>query len=362
MNLCAPMRPKNLDRWVVNLKLNIAVTIIITIVVFGVLIFIHELGHFLVAKAMGIRVNEFALGMGPRLCGFVKGETKYSLRLLPIGGYCAMEGEDDTSEDERAFCNKPVWRRILVVAAGAFMNLVLGFVLLIILVSTMNLVGTTKIAQFNEGAISNQYLQVGDEIVSINGSHVFIDNDIVYGLLSDRDGVVDMVVKRNGEKVKLTGVTFQTEDLGDGVTGTNIDFKVYGVEKTFFGVIKQSACWTLSVVKLVWGSLIDLLTGQFGLNQLSGPVGVASAIGEASTMGIRSLLLFVVFITVNLGVFNLLPIPALDGGRLVFLIVEGIRRKPIKPEHEGWVHMIGFGLLMLLIVVVTFNDIVKLFH
>lgn len=358
--MCAPMRQKNPDRWVVKVPLNTLLTILITVLVFGILIFIHELGHFLVAKAMGIRVNEFALGMGPKLISFGKGETKYSLRLFPIGGFCAMEGEDETSSDNRAFCNKPVWRRLLVTVAGAFMNLLLGFILLIILVSTMNLVGTTTIAKFNDGAVSNQDLQVGDEIVSINGSHVFIDNDIVYGLLRDRDGVVDMVVKRNGEKVKLTNVTFQTEDLGDGVTGTNIDFKVYSAEKTFFGVIKQSACWTLSVVKLVWSSLIDLITGQYGLNQLSGPVGVASAIGEASSMGLRSLLLLVVFITVNLGVFNLLPIPALDGGRLLFLMIEGIRRKPVK--HEAYVHMVGFALLILLMVVVSFNDIVKLFR
>lgn len=342
--------------------MSTVITILIAVLVFGVIIFVHELGHFACAKWAGVRVNEFALGMGPTLWSFTKGETKYSLKAFPIGGFCAMEGEDEDSEDDRAFNKKPVWKRIVIDVAGAAMNLILGLIVVAVMVLMSGNVGTTTVSRFDEGNVSGQSgLQIGDEILRVNGTRTFIDNDIIYALLRDQDGVVDMQVLRNGEKVDLPAVKFNMTEDADGNKLVDLDFKVAPTEKTFGSVVKQTFGWTFSIARLVWLSLGDLITGNFQLNQLSGPVGVATAIGEAAGMGLMNFLNIVAFITINIGVFNLLPLPALDGGRLVFLIIEGIRRKPIKPQYEGWVHLAGLALLMLLMVFVTFNDIMRIF-
>ena len=335
--------------------------IFVAIFVFGLIILIHEAGHFLAAKKMGIRVNEFAIGMGPVLFKKQKGETQYAIRLLPIGGFVSMEGEDEDSHDENAFCNKKVWQKIVVVAAGAFMNILLGFLILLILVNMSASIASTKIARFNDGATSSQVLQVDDEIIKINGNRIFIDNDIIFALLRDQDGLVDMEVERNGERVQLQDVPFTMEEYSDGSKSIAIDFKVYPVEKTVGSVIKQALLWPLSIIRQVLFSVVDLVTGNFQLNQLSGPVGVGTAIGQSATMGLRTFLLMVAFITINIGVFNLLPLPALDGGRLVFLIVEGIRGKPVSPKYEGMVHTAGLLLLLGVVLFVTFNDIQRLF-
>ena len=336
--------------------------IILTILLFGVLIFIHEFGHFITAKLSGVRVNEFALGMGPVIWKTKKNETQYALRLLPIGGFVSMEGEDEQSDAEGSFSKARVWNKILIVVAGAVMNLLLGFLLLVIVVSQQSAIGTTTIARFEEGATSSQMLQLDDRIVQINGSAVHIDYDIIYTMMRDPDGKVDMVVMRDGQKVTLEGVPFSTEQMEDGTVTTMLDFKVYGQEKTVGRVLCQAFFYTGTVANLVWTSLIDIVTGRFGINQLSGPVGVASAVGEATSMGLSSFLMLAAFITINLGVFNLLPIPALDGGRLLFLLIEAVRRKPINPKYEGYVHAFGFLLLFGLMIVVTFNDIVRLFR
>ena len=335
--------------------------IVLTVLLFGVLILIHEFGHFITAKLSGVKVNEFALGMGPVLFKKVKNGTQYALRLLPIGGFVSMEGEDEASEAEGSFSKAPVWRRIMIVLAGAFMNLLLGFLLLTVIVTMQNALGTTTVAKFEDGATSSQLLQLEDEILTINGSAIHIDYDIVYTMMRDPDGFVDMTVLRDGEKIELTNVPFSTEQMEDGSVVTTLDFKVYGKEKSVFGVLKYSFYYTGTVAKLVWTSLIDIITGRYGINQLSGPVGVASAVSEATAMGLRSLLMLAAFITVNLGVFNLLPIPALDGGRLLFLLIEAVRGKPLDPKYEGFVHGLGFVLLFGLMIIVTFNDIVRLF-
>ena len=336
--------------------------IILTILLFGVLIFIHEFGHFITAKLSGVKVNEFALGMGPVIWKTRKKDTQYALRLLPIGGFVSMEGEDEESEEEGSFSKARVWNKILIVTAGALMNLILGFLLLVIVVSQQSAIGTTTIARFEEGATSSQLLQVDDKILKINGSSINIDYDIIHTMMRDSDGSVDMVVLRDGQKVELTGVPFSTEQMEDGTVTTTLDFKVYGREKTVGGVLRQAFFYTGTVAKLVWTSLIDIVTGKFGINQLSGPVGVASAVGEASSMGLSSFLMLAAFITINLGVLNLLPIPALDGGRLLFLLIEAVRGKPVNPKYEGYVHALGFVLLFGLMIVVTFNDIVRLFR
>lgn len=350
--------------------MNGFVTVLLAVIVFGVLIFVHELGHFLAAKAVGVRVNEFALGMGPVLFKIKKGETQYAIRLFPIGGFVSMEGEDPTAEDVKrldesndsgAFYKKKVWQRIIIVTAGAAMNILLGFLIMVGITSSDELLSTTVVARFDEGAVSNSVLRENDEILKVNGTKIHIANDIIFTMLRDDDGYVDMTVIRDGKETELSQIPFEVVTYEDGMKAMNIDFKVYGVEKSFWGVIRESWYMTASVVRSVWTSLIDLVTGKYGMSQLSGPVGTASAISQASSMGLRSLLMMVVMITVNLGVFNLLPLPALDGGRLLFLLIEAIRRKPIKPQYEGYVHMVGFLLLMGLMLVVTFNDILKLF-
>lgn len=333
--------------------------ILLALLVFGIIIMIHELGHFVTAKVFGVKVHEFSIGMGPALFRFQGPETAYALRLIPMGGFVEMEGEDEASDDPRAFSKQPAWKRIIIISAGAIMNLVLGLIVAALIVSMRGYVGTTQVARFEENALSSQALQVGDEILSINGSRVYIDNDIVYALVRDSDGTVDMMVRRSGEKLVLS-VPFSTQTLEDGSTGITLDFKVLGVGQTIGNTLRYSVGWTVSVAKQVWTALFDLLTGRQGFSQLSGPVGTTQAIGQASSMGMGSLLMIIGFITVNLGVFNLLPLPALDGGRLLFLFIELIRRKPVPAKYEGYVHAAGFVLLMLLMVMVTYQDIMRL--
>jgi len=335
-------------------------TILLALVVFGVLIFVHELGHFLAARWAGVRVNEFALGMGPAVFSITRGETKYSLRLLPLGGYCAMEGEDEDSYDAGSFNNAALPKRIVIMVAGAAMNLLLGLIILGVLTTQLDRLGSTTVAGFKDSSVSSSQLMANDKILRLNNRRVWSDNDMIYEFMRDRDGVMDILVERQGEKVLLPDVAFQMRDLGEGMQGIYIDFTVYGVEKTVPGVLFNSVNWTVSLVKQVWGSLIDLITGRYGLNQLSGPVGVTTAIGEVSSQGLRPLLMLVAFITVNLGVFNLLPLPALDGGRLVFLFLEAIRRKPINPKYEGVIHAVGFMLIMGLVIFATVNDVARL--
>ena len=343
---------------------------IIAVLLFGLIIFLHELGHFVTAKLSGIRVNEFALGMGPTIFHFERGETKYALRLFPIGGFCAMEGEDEESDDERAFGNKPVWKRILVVAAGAIMNLVLGLLLMAVIVVQEPTYASTTISQFTENsALEAAGLETGDRFVSIDGYSINGDRDLSFALALANPESVDIVVDRNGERVTFEDVKFNTVEQ-DGQQVLSMDFYVEPIQRSFGSVIRKTFADTWSMVKMVWVSLVGLVTGRFGLNEVAGPVGVAQAITQAAAVGLETsflaalnnILLMMVVITVNLGIFNLLPLPALDGGRLVFLIIEGIRRKPINPKYEGWVHAAGFVLLIGIMVLVAFNDIARLFN
>lgn len=352
------------------------VSIIIAIIVFGIIIIVHEFGHFIAAKKSGVRVNEFAIGMGPKLFSKQYGETKYSLRLLPIGGYCSMEGEDKSSEDDRAFCKKSVIKRIIIVAAGALMNLVLGFIFIVIMTSMNDTYAGTTISWFEDNASSQASgLQVGDRVININGMHIFTDTDFAYQLQSDKDGVFDMTVIRDGEKKELKDVKFSMSENDDGkkTSSLHIDFKVEPIERSISSIASQSWRRSVSYARLIWVSLGDLLTGQYKINDLSGPVGIVTAISdvvsnETTDSGINWLELFqnlfsmAALISINVGIFNLLPLPALDGGRLIFLIVEGIRRKPVSPEKEGAVHFVGLALLMMLMLYVTFNDVVKLIN
>lgn len=340
--------------------------ILIAVFFFGLIIFIHELGHFITAKLSKIQVNEFAIGMGPTLFKFKKKETIYALRLLPIGGFVSMEGEDEDSDCDGAFNKKPIWKRMLVVAAGAIMNLLLGILILSIFLSLSPNLGSTTVSGFYENATSNQSgLQLGDEIISINGMSVLTNLDISVGMMRDSDGVMSFVVRREGEKVDLPEVKFSTQVIESRRVTTH-DFTILPKEKNFGSVFVESCKWTYSVARLVWLSLFDIITGQYGLNELSGPVGTVAIVGESAAQSFQSrqnfqnLLMLMAFITINVGVFNLIPIPALDGGRLFFLLIELIIRKPLNRKYEGIVNTVGFILLLGFMALVTMGDIIKL--
>ncbi len=339
--------------------------ILMAIIFFGLIIMFHELGHFIFAKLFKVQVNEFSLGMGPTLFKFKKGETKYALRLFPIGGFVSMEGEDDESENERAFCNKPVWQRFIIVAAGGTVNLIMGVIIVAIMLCQSDLIGLPKIHSFHENAVSSQYgLEVKDEIKKINGKRVFSEYDISFLMARDKDGVIDFVVERNGEDVSLDGVEFQTVD-NNGTLTIVYDFIIQGVEPDFLSVTKNALFESVSIARVVWISLLDLVTGQYGLSDLSGPIGTVGFIADAAQTATQEtdftpLLLLMSLIAINIGLFNLLPLPALDGGRLFFMAIEFIFRKPVPRKYEGWVHAIGLILLMLLMAVISFGDIIRL--
>ncbi len=341
--------------------MNIIFKILIAIVVFGTLVFIHEFGHFICAKLSGVKVNQFALGMGPALIKKQKGETLYALRLFPIGGFVSMEGEDEHSENSRAFCNKPVWKRMIIVIAGAVMNLIFGLILLTILTSQYERIPTTTIGAFKENAVSSSLLKKDDKIIRINGCRIFTYDDIVFEMIRDSDASMDITVLRDGQKITIDNVKFESEEYEDGTIGILIDFKVYGKDKNILTLPAHALSWTGSIIKQVYVGLLELISGKVSLNQLSGPVGVTSALGEASSMGFSTLLLVVAYITVNLGVVNLMPFPALDGGRFIFLIIEAIFRKPVNPKYEGYIHAGGLIALLILMVFITYNDIVRIF-
>lgn len=341
--------------------------ILVAILLFGLIILIHELGHFTAARIFHVRINEFSIGMGPAVFKKKKNETQYSVRCLPIGGYVSMEGEDESSEDERAFCNKKPWQKFIIVAAGAIMNLILGFIFVIILTSMDGLVGTTQIHSFYENATSAEYgLEEGDIIKKINGTRIFSSRDISYSMVRDDDGIYDFVVERDGEKIEINDVHFQTEPGENGHNTIIYDFIIVGVDKNPINVVTTAAKDTVSIARLVWLTLFDLITGHYGINDLSGPVGTVSIIADvaseaaSSGTGLDTIFYIMALICVNVGVFNLLPIPALDGGRLFFILIEMIRRKPIPAKYEGYIHAVGLALLLLLMVVITFNDIKNL--
>jgi regulator of sigma E protease len=341
--------------------LSTFLTILYTVLIFGAIIFIHELGHFIAARAAGVKVNEFALGMGPAILKKQGKKTLYSLRIFPIGGYCAMEGEDEDSEDEDSFRNKSVWKRIVICAAGATMNLVLGFAIILGSLAGAQYYSSTTVAAFKELSISNESgLQAGDKIIKMNRTRIFSDQDIVFEAVRDADGVIDMTVLRDGKKVELPGVRFRVTGEGENYS-IYLDFKVKAIEASPLSAISYAGARTLSLARNSWVSIGDLFTGKVGLMELSGPVGIGQVVGEAAKVGFTSLLSLAAFISISIGMFNLLPFPALDGGRIVFLLIEAIRRKPVNPKWEGYINMAGLLLLFGLMIVVTFKDVWNLF-
>lgn len=347
--------------------------IILAILIFGVLIFTHELGHFLTAKLFGVRVNEFALCMGPALLQKQIGETTYSLRLIPIGGFCAMEGEDEDSDDPRAFTSARPWKRAIILAAGSVMNFLTGLLVLVIMYSTVAGFTTPKIVDFYPECPyhSEEGLQVNDEIVRIDGKRVFIYSDISMLLGRNETGVFDLTLRRDGELVELEDfemVPVPYQEEGETVYRYGLYFGYE--EKTVGTVLKNTWNTALDFARLVWMSLGDLVKGLVSVDDMSGPVGIVSVIAEtgssaesASAAAINIAYLGA-FIAVNLAVMNLLPIPALDGGRIFFLAItvalEKIIRRKIDPKYEGYIHAAGMVLLLAFIAFVSFKDIWKL--
>lgn len=334
---------------------------IVAVLLFIILIIIHEFGHFIAAKILGVRVNEFAVGFGPKLFAKKLGETKYALNLIPLGGYCAMEGEDEDSTDDRAFCNKKPWRRLLIVVMGATFNLIFGLILIAITLAPQELFATTVVAEFDKGAKSAQYgLKVNDEITHVDGRRIYSTYDMSYAFTNIENGTVDITVKRDGKKVELENVKFETEEM-DGISYIERDFYVYGRKKTVGSFITETFRTAISYSAVIWRSLIDLISGKFGISAVSGPVGLTAAIGDVAKQSLQALLPIMALITINLGLFNLLPIPALDGGRVVFILFEMIFRKPVPQKYESWVHAAGFIVLIIFMLLITFKDIWALF-
>lgn len=273
-----------------------------------------------------------------------------------------MVGEDEESDDVNALNRKPVWQRMVITVAGAAMNLIIGFILMTVVVITSTSIGGTTILRFAEdNALSEQSgLMIGDEIVKVGDTRVHIASELAYEIMRNGVEPLDITVRRDGEIVEIKDVQFPTI-IEQGIQFGMTDFIVLAEEKTFANVIEQSFYRSISTVKMIWQSLIDLITGRYGLEQMSGPVGITAVVSEVAKSSFTDYLYLVVVITINLGIFNLLPLPALDGGRLIFQIIELIRRRPVKPEFEGYVHFIGIVLLMLLMVVITFKDVMNLF-
>ncbi len=353
-------------------------SIIISILVFGFIIFIHELGHFVFAKKSGILVEEFALGMGPVLFSKVKGETKYSIRLFPIGGFCAMLGEDKDNFDPRSFNAKSVYSRILVIVGGALFNAILAFVIF----SGFNLFtyfSTLDVAVVTEGSYADKAgVLVGDEIKEINGNKIIDFNEIFFETQFSKDGHIDLVVERDGKEILLSDSMTINPNTGTYYLGIATSpmigafaKDVEGFEKaSFFRSMKESFIDTYFIGESTLLSFKLMFNKSIGADELSGPIGIVNGIDESYTasmeeggalLALLNMLRFTAFISANLAIFNLLPLPALDGGRLVFLIYEMVTKKKVPPEKEGLVHYAGFVLLMTLAVVVAFNDIKKLF-
>ena len=343
------------------------VKILLALLFFSFMIFSHELGHFLTARLFKVGVNEFSLGMGPKLLSkkSEKSGTVYSLRAFPIGGFVSLVGEDENSDAENALNKKPWYQRFVILFAGSFMNVLTAVIVMFIILASSPYYASCTVADspnypIKESVLYEAGARDGDKIVEIDGDKMNVYQDVSYKIMLDGKEPLDVVVERDGKRITLDNVQFKTEEL-DGVVYGMPDFSVYAQKKTFLSLIRETFYESFATVKVIWSSLIGLVTGEYGIEAVSGPVGTVNAIAESASMGIRTLATLFVFISMNLGIFNLLPFPALDGGRLVFVIIEAIRRKPLKPEHEGYVHLAGMIILFAFMIFVTFKDVLKLF-
>ncbi len=350
--------------------------ILIAILIFGLLIFLHELGHFIAAKLSGVQVNEFSICMGPKLLQKTVGQTKYTLRLIPIGGYCAMEGEDEDSDNPRAFGAARWWKRLIILVAGSFMNFLTGFLIMVILLGC-SVAGfyTTEIQSFQEGCTLNQEggLQRGDVIYALDGARLYIFTD--FSLITQRHygTTYDVTVIRDGEKITLEDFSMEKQEFTNenGETELLYGLNFGGMEEANVGsVLKYSWYTCLDFTRMIWYSLEDLIAGKVSVKDMSGPVGIVSIISdtgnqaETTAQGMEDVIYLAAFIAVNLAVMNMLPIPALDGGRVLLLLVNtaftAITKKKIPAKYEAYIHAAGMVILLGFMAFVTIKDVVSL--
>lgn len=336
----------------------IKINIIITILVFGLLIIIHEVGHFATAKARGVDVQEFWLGMGPSIFEKEFKGTIYKLKLLPFGGAVVME--EDSSESSSSFFNASPLSKALILFAGAFMNFVLGFVILFFISTTIDAIYTPTIDSFADGfAYSGQNgFQVGDTFLQINEFEIKTNGELISAINSSEDYIFDIKMLRDGEIINIDNFEFKPDTFienGEEVYRFGLNFTQEKPPATF--VFTNAFNMTISHAKMVWGGLFEIFSGNVGIDEMSGPIGITSMIGESLSYSYTTMWNFVAFISINLGIANLLPIPALDGGRLVFVAIEAIIKKPVNPKIEGYIHGVGLIVLLTLMCCITFHDI-----
>ena len=349
--------------------------ILLAILLFGVLIAIHEFGHFITAKLLGVKVNEFAIGMGPALWSRQKGETLYALRAFPIGGYCAMEGEDEDTGDPRAFTRQAGWKKVIILCAGSFMNLVLGLAITVVLFLGDSQARVPVITEFADGfqLRGASGLLEGDRIVSVDGHGIWVYADVQTYLSRNGGKGVDLVIERDGKRITLDDFPMLRYDY-------EYDNGVYHGFGLIFGQVdnlsvpeRMAQGWaqTFDFARIVWLSLGDLVTGRVAVSELSGVIGVVDVVSEVGAksesvvVGVKNVFFFMALIAVNLAVMNMLPIPALDGGRVFFVLLNGViyavSRRRIPQKYEGYVHAGALILLLVLMAVVAFHDVWNIF-
>lgn len=345
--------------------------ILYSILLFSFLIFIHEFGHFITAKLSGVQVNEFAIFMGPAIFKKQIGETLYSIRLIPIGGYCAMEGEDEDTDNPRAFCRAKWWKRLIILVAGAAMNFVVGVILFFVVFSNNKAFVTPVITAAEEGCtvVRDEGIQIGDRLLEINGERIYVADDFSM-LMSLSDDTPDIVVERDGKKLYFDDYKMEMHRFGDE-TYDRYGFSFGTEENTFLNRVSYTWDYSIDMIRSVRLSLKMLFTGKAGVKDLSGPVGIVQVMSDSASQAqtplgaFLTILLFGGFLGINLAVMNLLPIPALDGGRVVGLLlttaVEKITRKKVSPKIEGYIHGVGMILLLALMAVILFKDVIFLF-
>ncbi|MDD3222156.1 MAG: RIP metalloprotease RseP [Clostridia bacterium] len=339
--------------------------IIIAIIVFSIVILFHELGHFLLAKKNGVGVTEFALGMGPTLFSFKRGETVYALKALPLGGSCAMIGEDTDEVGEKSFNSKRPWQRFAVIAAGPIFNFIMAFIFSILLVTIIGYDAPVVYEVSEGGPAAEAGIQAGDMIKEVNGKKVHMYKEFRTESLMNTSGkTMEILLDRDGQEITVNVTPTLGEDGYYHILLYGGEYQKTGVIDTLKYGVLEVRYWITTTVK----SLGKLITGQVSPKELSGPVGIVNMMDDTYNQAVRygwmdvflNMLNFCILLSANLGVMNLLPIPALDGGRLFFILIELVRGKPVPPEKEGWVHTVGFGLLMVLMVFILYNDIQKL--
>ncbi|NLZ93732.1 MAG: RIP metalloprotease RseP [Firmicutes bacterium] len=337
-------------------------TLIASVIFFGVLIFFHELGHFLVAKKVGVGVIEFAIGFGPRIYKREAGDTVYSVRAFPLGGFVRLVGEDpedETVEQENSFQMKSVWQRFVVIAAGPLMNFLLAVILFFFIYFAFLGVPVYDSTVLGEvlpnGVAAEAGLQPGDRIVSIAGEEVEDWHELVTLIHNNPEQQIEIVYERNQERIAVTVIPARDAETGEGRIGIGVQTRLY----SFLPAVKMGIDQTFWFIRFMASSLVQMVSGRMAPD-IVGPVGIISLVGEVARTGIMNLLSLAAIISLNLGFLNLLPIPALDGSRLLFLLIEGVRGRPVDPQKESLIHFIGFTVLILLTVVIAYKDLVRL--